>query len=347
MMKKFLITGGSGFFGSILKEYLLSREYMCVNIDLEKDETIHRNLTSIVGDIRNQNTLDRIFCEHGPFDAVFHIAAQLAHVVKDRKFLWESNVNGTENIAKLCIKHGTRKIVFTSSNCLWGRPFNRPVFESDEPSPVEIYGQSKLEGEKILLENRDYINSIIIRCPTIIAAGRLGLLTILFEFIDENRTVWVVGGGENIYQFIYSKDLVDACLKALNIQKTEIYNIGSNNVRSFKQVYNYVIDKAGSRSKVGNLPKEITLLGMKVAHKLGISPLGPYQYKMIAESFVFDTSKIKNELDWHPTMTNEDMLLEAYHYYSQHRKEIRNRKGVSAHRQGAKMGIIRVLKWLS
>lgn len=347
MMKKYLITGGSGFFGSILKKYLLNRGYACVSIDMKEDDIIHRNLISIVGDIRNQNRLDRVFCEHAPFDAVFHIAAQLAHVVKNTKFLWESNVDGTENVARICVKHGTKKIVFTSSNCLWGQPFDRWVIESDEPAPIEIYGQSKLEGEKILLRYRYQIDSVIFRCPTIVSAGRLGLLGILFEFIDENRIVWVVGSGENKYQFIYSDDLADACLKALDIDRTEVYNIGSDNVRSFREVYGYVIKNAGSKSRVGSLPKKITLFGMRLMHKLGLSPLGPYQYKMIAESFVFDTHKIKRELAWKPTKTNEDMLLEAYEYYSVRRNEIQKRKGVSAHRQGAKMGIVRLLKWLS
>ena len=68
---------------------------------------------------------------------------------------------------------------------------------------------------------------------------------------------------------------------------------------------------------------------------------------MIASTFVFDTSKIKMELGFKPTKTNEEMLLYAYRFYHQNRKTIENRKNVSAHNECAKMGIIRLLKWLS
>jgi dTDP-D-glucose 4,6-dehydratase len=68
---------------------------------------------------------------------------------------------------------------------------------------------------------------------------------------------------------------------------------------------------------------------------------------MIAENFTFDTSKIKRLLGWQPTLTNEEMLWRAYQYYASNRREIENRSGVSAHKKGAKMGVIRVLKWVS
>jgi hypothetical protein len=86
---------------------------------------------------------------------------------------------------------------------------------------------------------------------------------------------------------------------------------------------------------------------MQIAHRLKLSPLGPYQYKMIAEDFVFDTSKIKKAMAWKPTLTNEQVLWRAYNYYSQHREEIMRRKDVSAHKQAASMGVIRLLKWVS
>ncbi len=62
---------------------------------------------------------------------------------------------------------------------------------------------------------------------------------------------------------------------------------------------------------------------------------------------MFDTSKIKRLLGWRPTLTNEQMLWRAYQYYSENRKDIESRKDVSAHRKGAKMGVIRILKWVS
>ena len=344
-MNQILITGGSGFFGSILKNRLLDLGHICVNIDLEHDNDSHANLTSVQGDIRDLTTLESIFSQHR-FNAIFHCAAILAHEAKDENFLWTSNVDGTKNIAHFAEKYNVPKVVFTSSNCLWAENFHRLVTENDQPAPIEIYGRSKLEGEKILLENSSF-NSIIFRCPTIIDEGRLGLLSILFEFMDENRKIWLVGKGNNRYQFIYAKDLVNAFTKALEYDDTEVFNIGSNDVKSFKNVYEYVIEKSGSKSRVASIPKKPAIFAMKAAHALKMSPLGPYQYKMIAEDFIFDTSKIQSKLNWQPTLTNEEMLYKSYEYYKRNKQEIYSRKNVAAHKKPAKMGIIKLLKWLS
>lgn len=345
-MRTALVTGGAGFFGGILKRRLLADGWKVVSIDLQKDDDAHEHLIAIQGDIRDEALMKRFF-EQYPFEVVFHCAAILAHAIKDTDFLWSSNVDGTRVVAEAMAEAGVRKIIYISTNCLWGDPMGRPVREDDEPKPVEIYGRSKWEGEKILLAKTDAIDPFIIRCPTIIDAGRLGLLAILFEFMDEGRKVWVVGGGDNRYQFIYAGDLVDACLKAVDAKATGIFHIGSDDVKTFKDVYDAVIKKAGTGARVASLPRGPTIAAMKLAYALGLSPLGPYQYKMIAESFEFDTSKIKNALHWQPTVTNEVMLWKSYEFYHQNRDRLKAGAEVSAHRQPARMGIIRVLKWLS
>ncbi|HEX2268154.1 MAG TPA: NAD(P)-dependent oxidoreductase [Pyrinomonadaceae bacterium] len=346
-MRTVLITGGAGFFGELLKQRLLDNGFQCVSIDLEEDHTAHPNLISIWGDIRRTETLEALFSKH-KFEAIYHLAAILAHAVKDVNFLWTCNVDGTRNIAEFAKRYKVPKVVFTSSNCLWAEDFGRRVRETDVPKPAEVYGLSKWEGEKILLEHTGDFDSIIFRCPTIIDEGRLGLLSILFEFIDEGRKVWVVGGGDNTYQFIYGQDLAEACLKALDYRGgSNVFNIGSDHVKSFREVYDYVIRKAGTGARVASLPRALAIPSMKLAYKLKLSPLGPYQYKMIASSFEFDTTRIKQNLDWKPTLTNEEMLYKAYNYYHTNAAEIRARANVSAHKQPAKMGVIRVLKILS
>lgn len=345
---KALITGGAGFFGTVLKQYLSEKGVESVIYDLVPDTDKVKNTIAVQGDLCNEAQLEACFKKYAPFDVVYHVAAQLAHNVKDKSFLWQSNVEGTRRLAEMAVKYKVPHLVFTSSNCLWGIPMGKKIGEAEPPHPVEIYGQSKWEGEKILLEYKDALNLTIIRCPTITDAGRLGLLAILFEFIEENRRVYLVGGGDNVYQFIYARDLADACLKAYEKSAaTEVYNIGSDNVKSLKEVFGYVIQKAGSSSKLVPLPKAPTLLAMRLCYALGLSPLGPYQYKMIAENFVFDTEKIKRMLDWKPTLTNEEMLLRAYVYYKEHKEELKRARDVSAHKQSAKMGIIRLLKYLS
>ncbi len=192
-MKTVMVTGAAGFFGGVLKRELLEAGYRCISVDICPDEDQHPNLVKERVDIRNSAELNRIFGSER-IDGVMHCAAMLAHGSEDHGNLWSSNVDGTRVLAETMRKHGVKQLVFTSSNCLWGEGLRRPIVEDDTPNPIEIYGKSKLEGEKVLREYDD-LNSIIIRCPTIMDCGRLGLLSILFEFIDDGRRVWTVGGG--------------------------------------------------------------------------------------------------------------------------------------------------------
>jgi len=341
-----LVTGASGFFGSILQKRLLDEGYAVVNIDLQTDSMRHPNLISVKGDIRDKTLVNALFAKH-QFKAVMHCAAMLAHEIKDDRLLWESNVDGTRNIVASAVAAHVSNLVFISSNCLWGNAFCREVTEEDIPAPVELYGKSKWAAENILMEYKKDINVAILRTPTIIEAGRLGLLSILFEFIAEGRKVWVVGNGANRYQFIAATDLAQACLLLMDHTQSDVFNIGSDSVKSFREVYEFVINKAGTGARVASLPKAPTLLAMRCAYHLGFSPLGPYQYKMIAEDFIFNTSKLKRALQWRPTLTNEEILWRAYEYYKTNRAAIEARQDVSAHRRNAPMGIIRLLKWLS
>jgi len=341
-----LVTGGAGFFGDVLKRRLLREGFTCVSVDLQPDVVSHPDLRSIRGDIRDADLMGRLFSEHR-VDVVFHCAAILAHAVRDKGFLWSSNVDATRLLAELTARNDVGKLVFISSNCLWGENFHRPVTEDDPPRPVEIYGRSKWEGERVLSRFRDDFDVVVIRSPTIIDSGRLGLLAILFDFIREGRRVWVVGSGDNRYQFVYAPDLAEACLQAAGHAGGALYNIGSDDVKSLRAVYEYVIARAGTDARVASLPHRLTLAAMRLASALHVSPLGPYHYRMIAEDFEFDTSRIKSGLGWQPTLTNEEMLFKAYEHYQAHLDEILSQEEVSAHRQPAKMGVIRVLKWLS
>jgi nucleoside-diphosphate-sugar epimerase len=347
--REVLISGGSGFFGGVLKRRLLHEGFAVTNIDLVRDQDADPALTSVQGDIRDTALLARLFAAHR-FEAVFHCAAMLAHDVTDEQMLWTSNVDGTRLLAEAALAAGVHRFIFISSNCLWGENLGRPVAEDEPPAPVEIYGRSKLAGERVLEELRrahPELQVITLRSPTIIDEGRLGLLAILFEFIEDNKKVWVVGSGHSHYQFIFAQDLATACIECLRYGASNLFHIGSDDVPTMRAMYECVIRAAGSRSRVASLPEGPAIAAMKLAHKLGISPLGPYHYRMIAESFVFDTTRIKRELNWRPTLTNEQMMLRAFEYYRAHRRAIHERTEVSAHSKAAPMGIIRLLKWLS
>src|ERR1700730_8558981 len=112
-MVHILITGGSGFFGGILKRRLLAEGYACTNHDLVADPDTHPNLTSIPGDILNTALHQQVFATQ-TFTAVFHCAAQLAHDAIDDNLLWTSNVDGTRNLPEAATHFGVKKITFLS-----------------------------------------------------------------------------------------------------------------------------------------------------------------------------------------------------------------------------------------
>lgn len=345
-MAEYLVTGGSGFVGSLLISKLLNDGHDVVSIDLLPSPQRHPRLTSIVGDIRDRNCLDAILAAGRPH-VVFHCAALLAHGSISEADLMSHNVEGTRTLAEAVAAGGVRKVVYLSSNCLWGHGFDHPVSEEESPAPCEAYGRSKLEAEQVLARFANQFECVSIRCPTIIDEGRLGLLAILFEFIADNNRVWLVGKGDNRYQFIYAADLLDAMVRAADVTGSHVFGIGSDNVPTMAETFQYVIDAAGSRSRLIAVPKTPMIGAMKLAHALRVSPLGPYHYRMIASSFIFDTTKIKETLGWRPTLDNGAMLLKAYRYYNANRHAIAARREVSAHRKASGMGVIRLLKCIS
>jgi len=343
--RRALVTGGAGYFGGVLARYLADREIAVVSLDRLDDPEPDPRVTYARADLRRTEEVRGVFDRHGPFDAVFHCAALMLHENPDPTDLWESNVTGTRILADECIARGVRKVVYTSSICVFGRSYDNPVTEDEPTCPVERYGRSKLEGERVLLGLGDRLESDSIRCPTIVSAGRLGLLAILFEFVKEGRRVYLVGDGSNRYQFVYALDLAESCLLAARAPGTHIYHVGSDDVKPLREIYGAVIEEAGSKSRLVSLPAWPATTSLAVLHRLGMSPLGPYHSRLISGTFIFDTTLIKRNLGWQPTRTNDEMLREAYRFYDA--RDPQRSEALSAHRQGAKMGILRLVKWLS
>jgi nucleoside-diphosphate-sugar epimerase len=343
--RRALVTGAAGYFGGILARDLVSRGIETVGLDRLDDPEPDGRFTIAKADLRDARAVGAVLRDHGPFDAVFHCAALMGHENPDPADLWSSNVDGTRVLAEACIAAGIRKIVYTSTICVYGHAYPHPVSEDEPTCPVEEYGRSKLEGERVLAGLAGRLEFDAIRCPTIVSAGRLGLLAILFEFVQEGRRVYLVGDGSNRYSFVEAHDLAAACLLAARAPGSHVYHVGSDHVKPLREVYQAVIDEAGSRSKLARLPEKPAILALRLLHKLGVSPLGPYHARLISGTFVFDASRIKHDLGWAPTRTNDEMLREAYRFFAS--RDTARSETLSAHRQGAKMGILRFVKWLS
>ncbi len=344
---RYLVTGGAGFFGSLLVEDLARAGHEVVILDRVADARLARRFPFAQVDLRDADGVAGVFAQHGRFDGIFHVAALLAHAIKDQRELVDSNIAGTRHLAAAAVAHGVPHLVFTSSNCVVGKPFSQPVREDDPINPLEIYGITKWRGEQVLAEFQDRLNITLIRCPTIMGGGRLGLLSILYEFIREGRKLWTLGDGGNRYQFIAAADLSDAMQRAIRQPGFHLYNIGSDEVPTLRELYQRVIDFARTPARVVRVPRGPAVAAMQVLHRLGLSPLGPYHYKMLAESFVFDTTRIKRDLAWQPTKTNTQMLIESYQWYIDHLDDVYRAGERSAHRQPVKLQALALVKRLS
>jgi nucleoside-diphosphate-sugar epimerase len=343
-----LVTGGSGFFGRLLVPALVQRGHECVIVDLQEGTAANAKVEFIRADVAAPGVLEASLRRGRP-DVVFHLASQIDFAVSSQRSLYENNVATTRAVADFARTHRVPTVIFTSSNSVYtGYRERRPVLEADPPATVDEYGRSKVESERLLAACSSDFNAISIRCPNIMDAGRLGLLSILFDFIREGRKVWVLGDGSIRHQCIYAVDLIEASIKAVSLGRSDVFNIGSNNVPTIRQMYQHVIDRARTGARVASLPASFALPAMKLAHRLGLSPLGQYQFRMLTQDFVFDTTKIKAALGWSPTLDNGQMLYKAYEYYVRHRQEILRSSDLSGNRQAVKkMGILRLLKLIS
>lgn len=351
--KKILITGGAGFLGSHLVEYLLRKdEHEIVIFDrLEhhKPEIIGKNIVYFKGNIISKKDVRRVFQMYSPILSVYHLASAMPNKAVSDDILWKTNISGTLNVVSEAVKNKVQSFIFTSSNVVYGIPKTLPVTEETPVVPLEIYGKSKAQAENKLARFKKDINIQIFRCPVITGVGRLGLQAILYEFISENRNVYVLGDGSNKYQFVDAMDVSAALEKASHIRGFDVYNIGADGVITLRKLYQKVIDFAGSTSKIISLPKPPVLVFLSILDKLNISPLGIYQYTMIGRSLYAKTRKIKRKLGWSPKKTNIDTFIENYKWYKENKRKFTEigSGNLSANRSLPKMGILKLIKMFS
>lgn len=343
-----LITGGSGYLGQLLVAGLVDRGFDCVAIDIRDGAPVGSGTRFVRGNATDVAVLERAVGDE-KIDVIFHLASQIDFAVDSQIALYDNNVAATRAVAEFARARQIPKVVFTSSNSVYlGTRLQRPVVESDMAEPADEYGRSKVDSEKLLARYSSDFDSVSIRCPNIMDAGRLGMLSVFFDFILEGRKCWVLGRGDVRHQCIYAQDLIDACVKAISLNRTDVFNIGSDDVPTIREMYQSVIDEAGTGSRVASVPGKVAIPVLKTAHRFGLSPIGEYQFRMLTMDFTFDTAKIKKELDWKPTLNNSQMLLKAFRHYRAHRAEILVDSALSANRSPVKnLGLVGLVKALS
>jgi len=343
MSQNVLITGGSGYFGCLLRDRLLELGHTVQIYDLEDASDRPPQVAWLRGDIRDANAV-RLACQD--VDVIYHNVAQVP-LAKDRELFWSVNYGGTENLLLAAKDCGVRKIVHTSSSAIFGVPRHNPVDEATEPSPGEAYGRAKLEGELLVRRyvESDGIDATIIRPRTIVGHGRLGIFQILFDWIEEGRDIPVLGRGDNLYQFVHADDLADACIRAAGRPGFAIYNIGAERFGTMRATLEALCAHAATGSRVRSIPMAPAVLGMKLTSAIGLSPLGPYHALMYGRSLYFDVTRAKQELGWQSHWSNEEMICQSYDWYLRHKQEVMSQPA-SPHKSGVEQGILAVVKRL-
>ena len=329
-----LVTGGSGYLGSALIERLHAAGERVVNFDLVKPEEAPASAEFVRGDIRDRDAI-RLACEGA--DVVYHAVAQQP-LAKDPALIGSVNVDGTANLLAAARAAKVAKIVYVSSTAVFGIPEQNPVTEETTLRPLEPYGRSKVQSELICRESMaGGLDVTIIRPRTIVGGGRLGVFSVLFDWVAAGSAVYVLGRGDNRTHFVHPEDLVEACLLAGKRAGPATYNVGSADVCTMREMLEGLARYAGTGSKVRSLPARPAVLAMRLLGTVGLAPFAPYHWLLYGESIWFDISRARAELGWEPKHSNGAMIAEAYEWFLARRGTLRyeDSRGHSLVREGA------------
>lgn len=335
MKKKILITGSNGFLGNLAKEYFI-KNYDLVFVDI----TISNDINFYRADISNFSEIDNVISKEKPH-IILHFASEIFDT-HNKKKIYKTNVDGSENIKKSAIKNNIENLIFTSTFSLFEKNYDYLISENEPISCKNYYGVTKFEVENTLLKSDSNLNISIFRCPIIVDKSRAHRLGVLFEFLKDDCTLWILGDGSNKLQLVSASDLFFAIEKSLNLKGKHVYNIGCERVETMRETFQYLINKTGSKSKIRFFNKTLGLLILKILSSLRLINFIDYHNKILVSNIVLDISKIKKELNFIPTKSTAELMLDAHNYYLYNSGQ--NQKGSAIK---PKMGFFKIIKLIS
>ncbi|MCL7396507.1 MAG: NAD-dependent epimerase/dehydratase family protein [Thaumarchaeota archaeon] len=247
-----VVTGGCGFIGSHLVEFLLENGFRVkvidnlyrASVDVFEKFSGMDNVEVEVIDVRDSCRLTKALTG----DVVFHLAA-LTDVEEseiEKSSYWSVNVMGTINVLNAALER-SMKVVYASSAAVYGELKN-PAVEDMTPNPLNFYGYTKLEAEKECLRYSNSVDVTILRLFNVYGErARAGVVKKFLESASLHRPLTVYGDGENVRDFIYVGDVVEAFYKAY-IEKSasgKIINIGSGRPVKIRELAEYIDEKTG------------------------------------------------------------------------------------------------------
>ena len=325
-MKKFLVTGGSGFIGSNLVKFLLKKNYFVINIDKLSYSANPYNLKRIIknkkykffkADIKDQVLIYNILSRFKP-DGIFNLAAE-THVdrsIDDPKNFINANILGVYNLIETLRKFSRKykkkiKLIHISTDEVYGDIKKQK--RSDEKSsynPSSPYSASKASADHLVKSFvRTYkLPAIISNCCNNYGPNQFPekLIPKLIYNILNNRPLPIYGGGKNSREWIHVNDHCEALLKIFNKGKIgECYNVGSN-----QNIENLEIAKKLlkiSKKKLLKLNKKSKIKFVKDR------PGHDFRYAL-------NSKKILKKLGWKAKISLNAGLSQTFDWYSNNRK---------------------------
>jgi UDP-glucose 4-epimerase len=235
---RILVTGGAGFIGSnVADRYLAEGHEVAVldNISTGLRENVPDQATFFHSDVRDAAALKRVFQSFRP-EIVNHHAAQIdvRKSVEAPEFDAEVNVLGSLNLFQAAVAAGTRKVIYASTGgALYGEGRKLPADEDHPINPESPYGASKhaVEHYLYLYKLAHGLDYTILRYPNVYGPrqnphGEAGVNAIFIGLLCDGKRPTIFGDGEQVRDYLYVGDVVEANLLALDKGGGEILNLG-------------------------------------------------------------------------------------------------------------------------
>ncbi|OQA92326.1 MAG: 3 beta-hydroxysteroid dehydrogenase/Delta 5--_4-isomerase [Elusimicrobia bacterium ADurb.Bin231] len=309
---KILITGATGFIGRNAALRLL-REGHIISV-LVRNASKASFLKSagaqlICKDITDKNLSDNIGMRD--FDVIIHCAGLVQNCNYNK--LYSVNVKGSENICRLALELGVKKLIYTSSvSVISGN--DKPSLTDDLPYKASnLYGKSKMEAEKIVVGYRQKGLRIAILRPSMVYGENEPHLTNLLLTLMKYRLMPMPGNGAAKWHLVYIKNLVEVYSAAV---KNDAYLDGTflvadEEVLTVKEIFKIFSENIGGKMPY-SLPDPIT----------GFLRYVPYfgdKIRFFLKDRVYDTSRLRAAGCKMPHKAQDALKLTAKHWIKKRR----------------------------